>query len=99
MADVQGLIREMIFAMKFSSVPNDDQSEISFGGINNDLIGSNPIALEKNYHTSYWLLRVVQMRFGTKEIKPRQEYVEIITSETHMRMVKRMCGRSRLSGL
>ncbi len=74
--------------MKFSSTPNDDRSEISFGGYNNDLIGSNPIAWETNYDKAHWLLRVTRMRYGGKEFKAGT-YVEIITSETNLRMTKR----------
>ena len=79
----------MIFALKLSSTANDDNSEITFGEYNKDLIGSNPITWETSYDASRWQLRVDSMSYGGVSFQPYSQYVEVITSEHRMRMLKR----------
>lgn len=81
-----GIIRENIFAIRFSTIKNDERSEITFGGYNPEQYGKNPIRWHNIELKDKWSVRIARMTFGGIDIPLRKREAEIVTSESHLRM-------------
>lgn len=81
-----GIIKENVFAFKFSNVKNDEKSEITFGGYNSDQFGKNPIYWQPNAISNKWGIKITGMSFGKIDVPLKKPEAEVVTSESHIRM-------------
>jgi hypothetical protein len=81
-----GIIKENTFAIRFSTLKNDEKSEITFGGYNPEQYGKNPIYWHNIELKDKWAVRIVRMTFGNTELPLKKREAEIVTSESHLRM-------------
>ncbi len=82
------LIENAMFAIKFSNVKNDDNSVITFGEYDPDIVGDNAIVWEKNQHPNKWLINTTKVTFGDQVLSLHSNSFEVATAETHMRLTR-----------
>lgn len=85
---IKGIIKDNVFAVYLSKHPNDGTSEITFGGYNKDIMANNEISWHNVVDPNKWVINVAKMKYGDAEIKMTKPQAEIVTSESHLRMVR-----------